>query len=38
LSKSGNGDLPTTCQESELMFRNNELLHHNVKIALGPLS
>jgi len=29
--------LPTTWQESELMFRNNGLLHHNVVIAAGLL-
>jgi len=27
--------LPTTWQESELMFRNNGLLHHNLIIAVG---
>jgi len=30
--------LPITWQESELMFRNNGLLHHNVIIAAGILS
>jgi len=33
-----NGHLPTTWQESEVMFRNNWLLHHNVIIAAGLLS
>ena len=35
-----NGYLPllTTWQESELMFNNNGLLHHNVIIAAGLLS
>ena len=32
-----NVHLPTTWQESELMFRNNGLLHHNVIIAAGLL-
>jgi len=31
-----NVHLPTTWQESELMFCNNGLLHHNVIIAAGP--
>jgi len=30
--------LPTTWQESELMFRNNGLLRHNVIIAADLLS
>jgi len=30
-----NGHLPTTRQESELMFRNNGLLLHNVITAAG---
>jgi len=33
-----NGQLPTTRQEPELMFRNNGLLHHNVITAAGLLS
>jgi len=30
-----NGQLPTTRQEPELMFRNNGLLHHNVTTDAG---
>jgi len=30
--------LPTVWQESELMFRNNGLLHHNAITAAGLLS
>jgi len=33
-----NGQLLTTKQEPELMFRNNRLLHHNVITAAGLLS
>jgi len=33
-----NVHLPTTWQESELMCRNNGLLHHNVITAAGRLS
>ena len=33
-----NVHLPTTWQESELMFRNNGLLHHKLIIAAGLLS
>jgi len=33
-----NGELPSTKQEPELMFRNNGLLHHNVITAAGLLS
>jgi len=33
-----NCHLSTTWQESQLMFRNNGLLHHNVIIAAGLLS
>jgi len=32
------GQLPTTRQRPELMFRNNGLLHHNVITAAGLLS
>jgi len=32
-----NGQLPTTRQEPELVFRNNGLLHHNVITAAGLL-
>jgi len=38
LKYSSPHQLPTTRQEPELMFRNNELLHHNVITTAGLLA